>query len=58
MKKSVVLEDQLSRSQMPPYVWISHVARRHGEKTQRQDGDKHPPGLEQRNHACKHTLRF
>ena len=58
VKKRVVLDHELSGAQVPPHVGISHVARGHGEKAQGKDGDEHPPGLEQSDHACKDTLRF
>jgi hypothetical protein len=58
VKECVVLDDELSGSQMPPHIRIRYVARRHTEKPQGKDGNEHTPGLEQSNHACKDTLRF
>src|ERR1700694_5524419 len=51
VKDCMGLDHELSGAQMPPHVRISDVARRHGEKTQRQDGHKHPTRLEELHHS-------
>ena len=50
VKDGVRLDDKLSRAQMPPHVRISHAARRHGEKTQSQDGHEYATRLEKLTH--------
>jgi hypothetical protein len=41
----------LSSAQVPPHVRIGHAARRHGEKTQSQDGNKDATRLEELIHV-------
>ena len=56
MKDCARLDDKLAGAQMPPQVRIGHIARRHGEKTQRQDGHENTTRLEKLIHPCKDTL--
>jgi hypothetical protein len=47
VKDRVGLDHELSGAQMPPHVRIGHIARRHGEKTQRKDCHKYATRLEE-----------
>ena len=50
MKYSVVLENQLSGTQVPPEIGIVHGTCSHDEQAQREDEYKHTPRLQQVSH--------
>jgi hypothetical protein len=46
VKDRVRLNHELPSAQMPPYIGIGHVPRRHSEKTQRKDNNEYSTGLQ------------
>jgi len=53
MENSMRLNDELSGAKMPPHIRIGDAARGHGEKTQRKDGHKDAPRLEELHHQSE-----
>ena len=56
MEEAVILEDQLTRTQVPPYIRIGNTAGRHGEQAESENRDEYPASLQETSHAQRDCM--